>query len=352
LKNLFTTEYKPGDKVLDQFVLKRKEIRNTKSGSLFLSLNFSDREGELSAKKWETTQIEFDNLEEGKVYEVSGECDSYQGKIQLVVYSMKKINDLEIRVEDFLPQSQFSFEELKKRILEVLESIKDEDYSKILKFIFDDKNLEKFCKFPAGKILHHSTIGGLAEHVLSLVESAEFYAKKYKILNRDLLISGTLMHDFAKIFEYQISTSFEFTTIGKLSGHISIGFAKILEAGKYVEANEEKTFLLGHMVLSHHGTPEFGSPIKPQIPESFVLMHIDDLDFQINMCESLLKENLTDGWTEWIRALDRKLYLGNSNSNFKNKIFSSENQEKNSKLETLKIKKNDEEDKLNSLFNI
>ncbi|GAB4140127.1 MAG: 3'-5' exoribonuclease YhaM [Patescibacteria group bacterium] len=313
MKNLFTIDYKDGDKVCDQFVLKRKELRNAKTGSIFLSLSFSDREGEISAKKWDTTQDEFDNLIEGKVYEVIGDCDSYQGKIQLVVRSINEVPENEIRVGDFLPTSKFSFEVLKSKILKVINSIKDEDYSKILKFIFDDESLEKFCKFPAGKEYHHATIGGLAEHVLSLVESGEFYAKKYE-LDRDLLISGILMHDFAKIFEYKIGTSFEFTNIGKLAGHISIGFAKILEAGKSTLADEIKTFLLGHLVLSHHEMKEFGSPVEPSILEAFALSAIDDLDYKIDMIKNHKPSKTSDGWTDWVRALNRKIYFGQSES--------------------------------------
>jgi len=254
------------------FESKRAEDKN---GRPYYSLLVGDKTGRLSAKIWSDSlqNVDKPTLKPGKLAAISAKVDEYKGALQLNIMEMREVDETE--VEDFIESSVYDPEEMMKELLKEIESIENKNIKKVLKNIFKDKEFaSKFKFWPAANSIHHGFRSGLLQHVLEMLEIAKSMRKYYPDLNFDVLTAGIIMHDSGKTEEMSGGLSSNYTKIGSLIGHITIAAIRFYEAGKDI-LDEDDLYHIIHLILSHHGLNEYGSPVVPSTPEAMALYHID-----------------------------------------------------------------------------
>jgi 3'-5' exoribonuclease len=239
----------------------------------------------------------------------------YREKPQLKIDSIHKVPPENINSALFTPSSSRNPDEMADELNKLIQSVSNPFLKKMLSHFFKKgETLDKFQEAPAAKAIHHAYVGGLLEHSLSIARIADFLAGHYAGVDRSLLIAGALLHDIGKIEELTMAGGLvDYTVKGRLKGHLVIGSEMIaLAAGKIRDFPEELTEQLQHLILSHHGRQEFGSPAVPMTVEAFILSFLDDLDAKMNIAEQLRRKMAGEGfaWTEYQRSLERYLYLG------------------------------------------
>ena len=291
-------------------ILKKCEEKKTKNGSAYLDLVLGDKEGEISAKLWDYNG---DKLYEAEmVVKVRGVIEQYNGKEQFRVAQMRPAAATDdYNISDLVPASEVGGAQIFDMLMRRVNAFKDEELKSIVSRIMSDKK-DQLITCPAAFRLHHAMIGGLMLHTISIVRMAEEISKIYPNINRELLLSGAILHDVAKTWEFELSKTGlvkSYSTEGELIGHLVKGAVYIEEAAKALGISGEKIVLLQHMILSHHGVPEFGSPVRPMFLEAEILSTLDSLDatiFEIN--NATAKVSVGD-FTDRQWALDnRKLY--------------------------------------------
>ncbi len=312
-KTTFIDQLHEGQQVDDLFLVSRKTLAETKAGKPYLALALMDRTGEIEARLWDNAEQYEGMAEAGDFVRVQGTARSYRDQLQLVVHSLAPVNAAEVALEDYMPASPRPREVMVAELESVIARIEDRPLHRLLRVIFAGETLELFSRAPAAKKMHHAYLGGLLEHTLSVTGMAARTADHYQCLDRDLLITGALVHDIAKIREFSFSRPpFDYTSSGRLIGHLVLGADMVRQAAAQVpELTAERLDELIHLVLSHHGRHDFGAPVLPMTPEALVLHHLDDMDAKMNYI-SRLREKITEPgshWTDFQRPLERFLYL-------------------------------------------
>lgn len=295
------------------FMIQAWSVRQKRNGEDFLTLVLKDKTGEINAVMW-------DNVEEGKAAAadgayvwVTGRVGTFNDKKQLTVARVKRLSSDDVGEADFLAVTGNDIESLWQELREIADSIGHLHLRKlILDYIGDDELAEKLKRAPAAMNFHHTFIGGLLEHTLSMLTLADKIAGQYSLIDRDLLLTGVFLHDLAKVDELQYEREYSYSVEGKLLGHITMG---ILEAEKRMSAldfPEKLRLKVLHMILSHHGEEQFGSPKKPMLPEAIALHYIDMLDSRMEMAREALEQSASgeDVFTEWHRGLGTSLFKG------------------------------------------
>jgi 3'-5' exoribonuclease len=295
--------------------VRSKKLQETKDSKKFLIMTLEDRTGTVRAVDWYNAELNDQRLKEGTVVRVKGRVVFFENRIQINLDNdygaIKILKDDEYDYTKFVAQSKKDLEVLKKKLFVLLDQVKDQHYKKLLKAFFEDKEFsEKFFRSPAGMRVHHAYIGGLLEHSVTVAEICREISKYYS-LDRDLLITGALLHDVGKVEEYKITESgIEVTTEGELKGHIAIGAAMVRETGKKLSIPEHKILELEHIILSHHGELEWGSPVVPKTIEALIVHHVENLDSKIARFIEVIESSETDqGWTEYDKNLGRRIFL-------------------------------------------
>jgi 3'-5' exoribonuclease len=313
MKSQYANELEVGQTVKETFTLSKKIIKEKKDGGSYAVLDFTDRSGSIEAIAWNDVVGTLDNISVGDFVFITGNVNEYNGRLQVVVNSVQRVSDDDIDPKDFLPQSDEDIDQVMTEINEFRMRVTNSYFKKLLDSFFDDdKFLEKFRSAPAAKKAHHAYIGGLAVHTLNMLKIVANLHSVYPSLNIDLLITATMLHDVGKIFEYTYTKKLDFSTPGRMLGHIIIGYEmiakKIEEIGDFPE--ELKLKLL-HMILSHHGEFEWGSPRQPVFLEALVLHFIDNLDAKVEMMLDELKKNKGKDkeWSSFHPYLEREIYL-------------------------------------------
>ena len=291
-------------------ILKKCEEKKTKSGSTYLDLVLGDREGEISAKLWDYNGEKL--FEAEMVVKVRGVIEQYNGKDQFRVSQMRPAAASDdYNISDLVPASEVGGAQIFDMLMKRVNAFQDEELKSIVTRIMSDKK-ELLITCPAAFRLHHAMIGGLMLHTISIVRMAEEISKIYPNINRELLLSGAILHDVAKTWEFELSKTGlvkGYSAEGELIGHLVKGAMYIEEAAKELGIESEKVTLLQHMILSHHGVPEFGSPIRPMFLEAEILSALDSLDATIFEINNATAKVSAGDFTERQWALDnRKLY--------------------------------------------
>ena len=302
------SNFSDGMRIEGQFLLgsAAKSVNNL--GSFYYTLELRDASGSIQGKKWEVTSEDEKNLVAGNVIFVSGEVVKYRDALQLKVLKATLVNEEDIDFASLLTPPPVPKEELIKRLNGYVNSIKDKDCYALLSY-FINKYKDKLYAYPAGVSVHHEYSSGLLTHLTSMADLGEFVASKYQPINRDLLITGILLHDIGKLIELEGPVVFHYSTEGKLLGHISLMVAEIRKAASELKIESEIPMLLEHMVLSHHDKPEFGSPIPPMTKEALLLSMIDNLDSKMAIVTKALETVEEGEFTQKIYPLDgRSLY--------------------------------------------
>jgi len=306
-------------KIVDHFLMIRKiEIRNTKTGKKFLSMELGDKSGSINTNVWNDT-AGFDNIADkgkvGDIIKVSGSIDEFQGIPQIKVSSIRlSIPADNVEVKDFLPRSARDPELMKKELLVRIEDISNAHLKELLKNIFSGERMEKFKTAPAGKSWHHGYIHGLIEHTLEMIKICDLMCDFHPQINRDLLVSGAMLHDFGKTEELSYDSAFNYSDKGKLIGHIVICASMVEEETKKIaEFPEELKNLLIHLILSHQGKLEYASPVVPKTVEAIALYQADELSAKVNAYVGVLNSDMTTegNWTKFIHLAQTDLYKNN-----------------------------------------
>lgn len=304
--------------MLDQiFLVRDKDLRTAKNGSLYLQCTLCDRTGSLPGRMWQTSESIFNSIPVDGFVQAKGRSEDYRGSLQFVIDALRPWPAEKVDLADFLPITQLDIEEMWAELLEILRGIKDPMIRLLVKKFCEDRELVAgFKRAPAAMALHHPFIGGLLEHTLGIAKAAQALLPLYDRINGDLVLAGIFLHDIGKVSELSSGTSLNYTDRGQLVGHITISAIWIAEKANQISQETGQEFpqktvdLLQHIVLSHHGTMEFGSPRLPCIPEAFMVHYLDNLDAKIWMTTRHI-DNDPDpksSFTGYCRELETRVY--------------------------------------------
>lgn len=299
--------YADGDKLTVKVLLNAVTKGVTNKGAPYLSFVFQDGSGTIDAKYWNVSKEALDAFKPGMLVEVNGDVLCHNHQLQFRVQNMKEISQEGIDLRDYVKASELSENQLKFEIMKYVSDIQDTTIAKLVREMLKQRE-EKFFVYPAAQKNHHDFVGGLATHVLGMLKLADTLAASYPLLNRDLLIGGVILHDLGKLDELSGAIVTEYTMEGKLLGHISLMQAEISDTAKRLGLEGENVTLLRHMVLSHHGVYEYGSPVLPMIPEAEMLYLIDNIDARMNTLKKALEPIEPGNFTPRIFALENRAF--------------------------------------------
>lgn len=307
----YIQEMHEGDRIIGHYLCKDKQKMTSKAGKNYFNVTLQDKTGILNGKIWDLNS-QIDDFNKNQVIKIDAQITSFQGDLQANISRLRVSQDGEYQISDYMKQTQKDVDQLYQRILAMIDVISNEHLSVLLKSFFVDDPVFKrrFMEHPAAKNVHHNYMGGLIEHVSSVTEIAAFLAGQYEGVDLDLVIAGALLHDIGKMEELQSMPSAEYTDAGQLLGHIMIGYATVRERIHLIDGFpkllEEK---LLHIIISHHGELEYGSPKVPVTREAMIVHYADNIDAKMKLFEAAIEEDRTEGhWTAFNRLLNRTLY--------------------------------------------
>ena len=311
----FINQLQAGDTLTDQYVLAEKTMAQKKDGNRYLKLVLSDRTGSIKCVVWDNVDRIASQTVSGAVVSVKGHVSDYRGNLQVVIKDMTLVPEDEANPADFMPVTERDIDQMFERIVALSKSIENSYLKDLFKgFWADDQLVAQFKRAPAAKKMHHAYIGGLLEHTLSMAVLADRIAGHYSGIDRDILMAGVLLHDIGKLREFNYDVAIDYSDEGRLVNHIIIGVQMIEEKIKTIPAfPADIAMLLKHMVISHHGSRELGSPEPPKTIEAVMLNCIDEMDSRIQgIREFMAKEDPEENWTSFHRLLARHFYRGKS----------------------------------------
>ena len=295
-------------------MLRKQELRDTVDGKRFLKLELGDRTGRIDGVVWDNADQIYAKAQTGDVVKIQAQVTTYREMPQLKVERLRKAKEGEIDLSDFLPASETDLDLLYDQFRKVASTIRNGHLKSLLDLLLKDSSVtEKLKSTPGGKLWHHAYVGGLLQHTLRVVEICEKAAEMYELVDRDLLITGALIHDIGKIGTYSAKGFFDYTDEGRLIGHIVSGDEIIDGKIRMIEDfPSELALKLKHLVLSHQGQLEFASPVVPKTLEAIILHYADDLDAKADAFSHIIKTQKSKGkrWSDWVNLMDRYIYLG------------------------------------------
>lgn len=314
-KGVFIHDIQPAQAVIGLFCVRTKRLLETRNGDPYLALTLLDRTGEIEARAWDQA-LEWDSVFSERDYvRIHGEAQRFREAVQLKVNHLEWVDPKEVDPEPFLPVTPADQKALRAEFQRLVKEVQDPILCVLLRAIFGDQDLSKaFRQAPAAKRMHHAYLGGLLEHTVSVARVVRSVCKDYPFLDRNLLLAAALLHDIGKIEEFTYDRPpIEYSDRGRLLGHMVLGVAILdrFAAVAGIERHEGRLVALKHLVLSHHGEREFGSPVVPMTEEAFALHLLDDLDAKLNYLNTLREEvpGPGYGWTGYQRLMDRFFYL-------------------------------------------
>ena len=300
------SEFTDHDRIEGQFLLGSVSKGVNATGGSYFSVELRDASGQITAKKWDATLADEQIFVTGNVISIIGETNRYKDALQLKILSAELVALEDIDVARFVKAPPISKEELIKKFNNYVDSIKNEDCQKLIKYMIK-KFGDKIFSYPAAVSIHHEYSSGLLMHSLTMADIASYLCKIYDA-DYDLLITGCLLHDLGKIIELEGPIVFKYSLEGKLLGHISIMCAEIRKAAEELKITSEVPLLLEHMILSHHGQPEFGSPVMPLTKEALLLSLIDNLDSKMVVVNKAIADIEPGNFTNKIFPLDNRAF--------------------------------------------
>jgi 3'-5' exoribonuclease len=297
--------------ITSSFVVVAKQIKPKKTGEPYLALTLGDRSGQLEAKMWDNVDEVLNAFEQDDFVKAKGLVNKYKNRFQLTIHKVRKLGESEIEFADYLPKTSKNIDELWLTLGEFVRSFQN-PYLKALvqDFMADPEIAPAYKNAPAAKTLHHAYIGGLLDHVVSLFRSCDLVSRNYPQVNRDLLLTGVFLHDIGKIHELTYNRSFSYTTRGQLLGHMVIELEMLqAKTARIAGFPDGLKTLLEHLIISHHGEYEFGSPKLPMFPEALLLHYMDDLDSKMEAMRAQFEReaDLENPWTSYNASMGRPL---------------------------------------------
>jgi len=305
-------DLRTGDDVEAVFLLAHKELRESRKGSLYINGDVMDRSGTMPKRKWDATEALFESVAVQDFVRIKGRVESYKDTLQLIVKVIEKVPEDTVCVSDFMPTTDQDVDKMEQGLRKVLRTVEEPKLLELLAEFFNDSDfMAKFRQCPAAVQFHHAYLGGLLEHTLSLAKLAVRVLPDYPALRKDLLLVGVFLHDIGKARELSWDRGFTYTDEGELVGHIVLGVAMLDEKARQVEDFPPPLLdSLKHLVLSHHGQYEFGSPKLPCTAEATALHYLDNLDAKMHAFHKAVQTDRDpeSDWTEYSRMFGRRLY--------------------------------------------
>jgi len=315
MEHKYINKIEAGQSIDDIYLVKDPILRSTTRGDLYIAMFLCDRTGQLNGRMWQATEAIYNSLPKPGFVHVVGRSELYQNNLQIIVNNISIIDSSKVNLEDFLARTDKDTEKLLTEIKQILNRIKNAQLKMLVnEFLIDKELMKKFKTAPAAAKLHHNYLGGLIVHTHNMINVAVSILPFYPQVQADLILAGVFLHDIGKTEELNYDIGFSYTDTGQLLGHIAQGLLMVKEkADRLSEKNIkiDKTILdsLNHIILSHHGQYEFGSPKLPATPEAFLVNYIDDLDAKLCQVSSAIENESSDSdWTGWQRALTTKIY--------------------------------------------
>ncbi len=304
-------DLKTGSRVNHVLLLKKIESRSTRQGKEYLDITFADKSGAINGKFWDGFEDFKSVASPGMLYNVTGTIGEFNGMPQLKIDSVSPAEGSEeISVDDFVRKSERNLDKMINELNERIEKIQNDYLKRLLKVILTGKRYDNFIRVPAGKSWHHSYLHGLLEHTLEIVRICDLMCDIHPETNRDLLITGAILHDFGKTEELTSNVNFDYTDKGRLLGHIVIAALEVDKACRKIEwfPEELKNQLL-HLILSHQGKLEYASPVVPKTLEAIVLYYADELSAKSNAyLNSIENDKSESNWTKFIQLAETQIY--------------------------------------------
>jgi 3'-5' exoribonuclease len=313
----FVKDLKDKDHVESYFLVRTKSTPLTKGGKPYLALMLGDKSGAIEARMWDNVDGIIDSFQIDDFVRVRGTVNLYQKRKQLIIGEISKISKKDINPTDFLPSSKYEVDVMFKNLLIIVNGMKNKYLRQLVLDTLEDPEIKpKYLKCPAARTIHHNWVGGLLEHTLSISKIMLFMASHYENLDLDLLIVGAIFHDIGKIWELSYESNVSYTDVGRLVGHLVLGSELIEKKASLIKGfPDELKNICKHIVLSHHGKYEYGSPKRPKILEAFIVSYIDDLDSKIAALQGFIQseKNKSDGqaisWTGHSSVFDRYFFI-------------------------------------------
>ncbi|HLI86095.1 MAG TPA: HD domain-containing protein [Bryobacteraceae bacterium] len=309
MKSPYVKEVEPNRVITTSFLVHSKEIRQKKSGEMYLSLLLADKTGEIDAKMWDNVAEVMDTFDRDDFVKVKGLVQIFHNRPQLTIHKMRRMEEHEVDFGDYFPCSLRDPMEMWAELRAAVAGMRNRHLRGLLEALLDDPEIAgRYRRAPAAKQIHHAYLGGLLEHVLSLAKLARLTAEHYPFIDHDLLLTGVVVHDIGKIYELNYERGFSYSTDGQLLGHMAIALRMIGDKLRGLpDFPVALRSLVEHLILSHHGQLEFGSPKVPLFPEALLLHYIDDMDSKLECMRALIEgDRQVDGcFTTYNSALAR-----------------------------------------------
>lgn len=320
-KTQFVKDLKDKEAVAGPFLIKYSATATGKNGKPFMNLIFMDKTGEVEGRIWDDVASHVGQAVKDTFVWVEGRCQSYQGRRQIVVQKLQVLREDEVEVKEYLPAGEVDAEALYLQLVDFVKTMENPFYKKLAESILvDDAEIVELLKrAPAAKSIHHAYAGGMIEHVVSITSILDFMSKNYgKYVDRDLLFLGGFLHDIGKLWELSFERVTDYTMEGKLIGHLVMGVELVERKIRELESTpgalpglfpQEQKLLVKHLILSHHGKLEYGSPKEPHCLEALIVHMVDDLDSKVNNIRRFVEMDPTPGrWTALNRNFERYFY--------------------------------------------
>ncbi|HXG08823.1 MAG TPA: OB-fold nucleic acid binding domain-containing protein [Gemmataceae bacterium] len=312
-----------GETVEEIFLVSDKQLRANRNGNLYIQMDLRDRTGVINARLWNAGEPLFRSFDVGDFVLVKGKVQLFQGALQIILSHIERVEAEKVERADFLPHTDQDINKLLERLRSTLLKLGNPHLRALAEcFLMDDELVRGLCQVPAGIRNHHAYLGGLLEHIATLMEAAERLLPLYPALDRDLLLMGIFLHDIGKVRELSFGRTFSYTDEGQLIGHLVIGVEMLNEKAARVPDLTGEPFpaelllRLKHMIVSHHGAYEFGSPKLPMTPEAIALHYLDNFDAKVHSFARDIREdrNQASAWTPFNQSLQRRLFKGSADA--------------------------------------
>lgn len=311
MKRQFIKDIKPGAEVDDVFYCSRRDVKERRDGGAFLTLELRDKTGSVGAIMWDRIEDALRCVEVGGFYRVAGRMGDYQGKPQFNVSVIHPADPADISRDDFIAASRYDRAQMMTELRGYVAAVKNPYLRALLESFFSDPDFaEQFSLAPGGARVHHAYLGGLLEHTVTMCRAAQPLPDIYGELDRDLLMTGVILHDIGKVKEYVYDVAIDHTPDGRLMGHLVMG-AKMAEdkIGAINGFPAELSRMVRHIILSHHGELEFGSPKTPKFVEAFLVFSLDYADSRLAIFREVVEKNRNAKWTDFNNYLDTNVYI-------------------------------------------
>jgi len=315
MAHLYIKDIQPGMQINDIYLVAQPILRNTARGDLYIAMFLSDKTGKMNSRMWQATEQIYQQIPAEGYLQIRGKSELYQGAMQIIVNELQVVDPSKVNPAEYMPRTEKDVVAMYKELLEILASIENLPLRNLISlFVKDSDLMKRFCAAPAAMQMHHNYLGGLLEHTLNMLHAAQGLFPLYPRIQKDLVVAAIFLHDIGKTRELSYNVGIGYTDQGQLLGHIIQGSQMVARMADQLAAagNPVPQPILDnllHIIISHHGTLEFGAVRVPATPEAYMVHYIDNLDAKMNQTTTLIENDPGEGnWTSYQKSLETKLY--------------------------------------------